>query len=1299
MKQSILLAAPLLLLALAACDGSTATVGENTIDTGQPVLQEVAYGRLVDIYAYQRIDETRGDRRDQLNRKRVLIQSDVVVRSNIETQSLYDPAGEVVVSANYQFLPFDVTTGHEELLILWDNRGEEKAQFDAAMSLAQSGLSVLPPSYRGQNTQQQPIPVVPRDAALVLRFSAKLNLTADFFGVNPSAVQLLEFAGDPRVIAPQDAFRSVPYRVVTRSNVLILDPTIQGGEAQGGFTASGMPASLDRTTANIRIALPTRGSVSSAFYVREDSVDELNDLDSFGRESVIRDFRSGNQTDGAAGVLRDFEPPMLMGTVPMGISSIDADGTITLNKRGNLVPVRARYPFVAGAIDRSTGLVLGPSSVPTSQPLRAGDTLMQTVTVQLPDSTTETVRIRAEILQNLDVGTYRNDPAFPGLGLALDGSQGSDAATVRVKVADVRGIDSLGRPVTFVANSTDPLGQDCSVRRLYYENVRFAQGTEVVSDAGRRFTFLKVDPAPPTSVGGLPVPPGQRVDPNASVALEFSEPMDFERIDVTRNLVLTNSVMTGALFAQQLLDAKVVSSSLVPARLSDQAGDGTLLQLKPPMGFFHASGSNQDIYWFHLLLGGSGLTDFSGNPVFIANDDPSNPVSNWSVQMTMDQDKPENRVLWRVYPFEAADEDGTAQGSIDLFGQYRLLDGRLVAAEAVRFRRTADVNNLGSISRTNRGECPATVQPANYLPRNNGVLYWSPRMLDTVQPPNVPNPYEGGANPQPVGQVIEPHQPRGSRMQMRYLEDDFGLSSRQASDMVLDVEQLYWSPFADFDVRFDVFDRYSMALGHADKRPDTHWTFVPGTPPAIPDRCVLDCLSMNSGLTTNFADNILRGSSMVSVFEDKVYRIDPNDQFRSPDQVKYIPYPRFTRSYTWRDSRLVTKQNGATVGLGGARNPQPAQSLQSNDWTSDVDSPWVPSVFPNPVPLSGAFTLDEGDFRGDRRRDHDPITMPLLVDFKMFPDGAANTIAQGVNGFQVAMIGQPSSFPNPPLGANDPGGYYNANAGIGCATPTATPLVRVHTTGGLNPTTLADILVDPANTGNADGGWIKDSGAIILTGAGLNGNGPNGIIRAPAGDGMLNWAAADFVRRVSTVTFGFFDTKKPNQRVGAAVPGGYPDVSVAPFPGDLGISDFATLLDPPLAQQPAGTSVVLEMRGADDFTNSGTIYNPGNNDTVAQRGNLLNPNYACEAYRYAEGNSGTGFSAPRITADGLTAYVTQDRLGEIRNELTGLLPRFMNFRLVMTNNIDVTPAISPSLRSMSVVYRMAAPSTGNRAGR
>ena len=1288
MKHAFLLAAPLFLLLPVACDGSSNTVGGNAIDSSRPELLDVTYGRLVDVYAYQRIDDARGDRRDQLNRRRVLVQTNVVVRSNIESQSLYDPAGEVVVSANYQFLSFDVTTGHEELLILWDNRGAEAERFDTALIAAQAGLSVLPPSFRNQNTAQQPIPVVPRDAAFVLRFSSSLGLASSFFDVNPSSVQLLEFAGDPQLVSPAEAFRSVPYRLITRGNTIILDPTILGGEARGGFLASGLPTSLDSRTANIRIALPSRGSVSSAFYVRQDAVEELNDVDSFGRDSVIRDFRSGNQLDGAAGVLRDVEPPALLGTVAMGITDIAVDGTITLNKRGNLVPIRARYPFVGGSIDRNTGFVLGPSSVPTTRPLRAGDVLLQTVTVQLPDLTTETVRIRAEIIQNLDVGTVRGDPAFPGLGLAVDGSQGAQAPNMRVRVDAIRGTDSLGRPVSFQANALDPLGSDCAVRRVYYENLRFSAGADVVSDAAQRYQFLKIDPAPPTTINGIPVPPGQRVDPNASVALEFSEPMDFDRIDATRNFVLTSATMPGASFFQQLTDPKVVASSIVPVRWSDQAGDGTVLQLKPPMGLFHRNASTNDIYWFHLLLGSEGLTDLSGNSVQIFNDDPSNVVNNWSAQMTVDPDRQDNLVLWRVYPFESADEDGTASGSIDLFGQYRLLNGRLVAAEAVRFNRTADSGNLAGINRSNRGECPATV--TNFAPNNGGVLYWSPRMLDTVQPPNVPNPFEGGAFAQPVGQVIEPHQPRGSRMQMRYLEDDFGLSNRQASDMVLDVEQLYWSPFADFDVRFDVFDRYSMSLGHADKRPDLKWSLRQvGVPPA--PQCFLNCPSVLSGLTTNYADNILRGSSMRSVFEDKVYRIDPNDQFRSPGQIKYIAYPRFDRSYTWRDPRLVTIQDGNVIGLGGARDPQPLVGV-SNDWTSDVDSPWVPSVFPNPVPTSGIFALDEGDFRGDRKRDLDPIAMPMLVDFKMFPDGAANTIAAGINGFQVAMMGPPSSFPNPPLGANAPGGYYNAT-GSGCPQPAPWPSLRVHTTGGLDPTTGADILVDPATDTNATGGWIKDSGAIILVQNGLNGNGPNGIIRAPAGDGMLHWAAADFVRRVSTVTFGFYDTMRPNQRVGAVVPNGYPDATFGGSNqlGNLRIVDFASLLDPPLAQQPAGTSTVLEIRGADDFANSGTLYNPGVDNTVAGRGNLLNPNYACEAYRYSTANSGAAFTTPRVLATGLTPYVTEDRLSTIRNPLTGLLPRYINFRLVMSNNLDVTPAVSPSLRSMSVVYRMRSP--------
>lgn len=122
------------------------------------------------------------------------------------------------------------------------------------------------------------------------------------------------------------------------------------------------------------------------------------------------------------------------------------------------------------------------------------------------------------------------------------------------------------------------------------------------------------------------------------------------------------------------------------------------------------------------------------------------------------------------------------------------------------------------------------------------------------------------------------------------------------------------------------------------------------------------------------------------------------------------------------------------------------------------------------------------------------------------------------------------------------------------------------------------------------------------------------------------------------------------------------------------------------------------MCGADTFDKSDVLYDPATSDApnddatavppVTGRGNLLNVNYACEAYRYSTANTA---GAPRVTATGLTRYVTEDQINLIRNPATGLLPRVPNLRLVMTNNVDVSPALSPSLRSMNVVYRMEVP--------
>jgi len=1307
-NRTSLLPLAVVLATMASCGGpsNVGSLGAN----GRTELLSVEVGRLVDVYAFQRIVPTVGDRRLRSNRRLELVAKNVVVNANIETQSLFDLAGNVVPSANYEYLPFDKSVGHEQLLILWDNSSPEETQnFQAALASAQSGLTQLPPSYRGQNTASRPIPIVPRNAALRLKFNEKLTADPAFFLANPQAVQLLEFKGDPTVVSPVDAFRILPSRLIPSGDSLIIDTTILAGEGSGVGVSTGLPVSVDSVTANIRIAMPVRGAVSRDFYVREDGITELNGVDSSGQSSIIRDFRSGNLADGGAGRLREPEAPMIVGSLSMGILDVNqATNVIKINKRNAFVPVRGRYPFVDGPLTAGTSIADripgGPLSVPTVRPLRQGDLITQDVTVSV-DGVLETVSLRAEILENLDVNSAAgtSDIGRP-LSNPADPEQGRLSAQVSVRVATVfAGRDSKGKPVRFRETAfgetvVQPQGQDCTLRALYYESVPFADGGGAVSDANYKELFLRIDPRP--------VQAAVDVAPNSSVALEFTKPMDLDQVDNSNNLLITSrGVALGAnpeSFVQQMTDPKRAKARLVATRLTDQAGDGTVLRLQAPMGFSHVQGTGE-YYSIHVRSGSSGVTDLAGNQLQLF-DDPTNPKGSWSVDFRLAISAATNRVGWFNLRFESEDEDGTRPGSADIFGQYRLENGRLIAASGLRTSRSADSQNLSGISRIRRGECWDTVTSLQAVPTpatapvdangapHPGLLYWEPKMISTIAPPNVPNVYEyNNILSQPVGRVIEPLKPQGARMQMRYIEDDFSLSYTAPGDFTLDVEQLYWSPFSDEPVLYDVFDRFTMSLAHSKRRPDVRFVVVPGqiippVPPAtqptiVPPQCRFVCATVSSALSEVFSDNVLEGTAAVPVFQDKVYAINPNSAFRTVDNVKYVPFPRFDRSYTWRDSRLVTvDSSGNVIGLGGALQPN---ALENDDNTAEVDSPWITSEIPQAFLESGGsiWVRDAGDFRGAAQRDHDPIALPLLVDFKMFADGAANGVAGGLNGFQVAMLGSPPiGFPNQ---GGSGGGYFDA-LGAGCGNRPPWPATRSYAAGGFDPQVPgAQIYIDPANQLQAQPSSAKDAGM---------GAQANALFTAPSRDGMLNWARADFVRKVSTMTFGFFDTLQPqrgdydNGAGGFTPDPGFPNL-FAQDP-NLRVTDLLIQLDPPQARQPAGTTVVAELRGAETFGNADVLYNPSTlaGDAFATRGNLLNPNYACEAYRYSTSNQDDG--TPRVPATRLTRYVTEDQLSQLRDPATNLLPRFLNLRLTMTNNVSVTPALSPSLRSLSIVYRV-----------
>ena len=495
---------------------------------------------------------------------------------------------------------------------------------------------------------------------------------------------------------------------------------------------------------------------------------------------------------------------------------------------------------------------------------------------------------------------------------------------------------------------------------------------------------------------------------------------------------------------------------------------------------------------------------------------------------------------------------------------------------------------------------------------------------------------------------------------------------------------------------FDRFDRYTMTLSHSRKRPDllfSYQTYMPPPPGMASSFCALDCMSLFSGLSTTFSENPLpRGDSTV-VVRDRDYVINPNDAFRASSGKKYVPYPRFATTYTWRNHLQVNwdSENGVAFGLGGAIAADSDPS-SGGDRTASVSSPWItddaataftgaPTWDPSQdAGADGRLVRDQADFLGDRSDDHDPIALPLLVDAMVWPDNTQQ-IANAANLFHIAYVG-PNTF-----------GYYNNGPGITTLVPFPCtridwPYFRVHTTGGTDANTQNVILVEPDLQTIAIGGTIKDCGL---------GDPTYGLFSTKPGDDHTQWAQIDLVRKVSFVTFGFFDTLLPNQHDLAGedppLPGigaseGRPDFSGF---AEIGVRDMISIMDPPIASQPGGTRLELQFRGIQVLPNTDGLYDPLVNDKFDQRKNLLNPNYACEAFRYAMPNPGGVGEGPRVIVEGITPYVQEDEINTIRSQVTGLMPRFINMRLVMENNIFSSPTAEPSLRSLMIVYRMGRP--------
>lgn len=1276
-------------LLLTACNGGGGGIGNATPGTTvHPELQAVEYGRLVDVYGLQVTPEGSSI---ALYKRDVLVGPDIQDERGTNDNKRDD---EIL----YDFTGSDPDTLQPKLLIPRDMTGEEFARaFDA---LDDSARRVSSMRY-GTNGPATPFSVVPRNAALRLSFTAGLGIDENFFierdasgqiiGLrNTEAVQLLRITANPDETG---GVVPLPVRVVVDGNKLLLDPVLLGTEGQQYQTrnnASGLPESPDQVGANIRIALALEGPLAIP-GLREPA--GLTGLNNSGRNSIIRDFRSGNSNDNSSdlsnGFARDPLPLRVVGEIVMYLERVERINSftqeITIYKNGKVHEIDRGDVF--RLVSSASGIPFASSEV---------------------------------VVDPID------DHGSPGI------------QHVRVRIRAVENLESIdpsnlaGYPSTLSAR--EPWLVANAPRAICVAEFRAGTGSPTATppgDGDDPSNFLTFTPTPLPYLNGVPSEPTRNVAPIAGAIVRFTKPVAMGTVKwadtfffAMRDLTSQDSIddfilnrpnhqnglgMDPAAFNS----AKYRTPFLIAARVFDEDYSQTALRLQPTTGFFLDERMRQEALqnppvnrfnYLHLVANSPDgeIRDLSGNALDLQGTDVDHS-SSVVIPFTVDTRKngslnfkPDNLAISVVRRFASRDEDprpsyfmpnevpavgeqlfGDAYPLEDLFGGFVYVDGKLQARPSARTRQVAD----------NLNQAPVAAQ--------SSILRWCPVSVGGEAQ------VASNSSTTLFGQPLQnPLNPYGCRLQTVWREVDLSLSRSDPFDFNLDVEQMYWAPFTGAALVYDEFDRMSMWLGHSEYRPA----------PCVGDFSSLPSLP-NSGLGNvfqrNFVWNPVPGATGSQpaiesqpaphpAYVDQNLVIDPARVVYEVNQVnRFLPLPTFQKPYfVFRDETVVEQglDNKTGNDTGGASNMQPYILSPFNNglgqhWLTYADPQANPPItqqflangFWNDCPnykLSATSTADSstGGLTGS-------IALPLLADFWTYCDSSelpvgGGYIAAGVNGWQVALTVQSSPQPN----------------------------FRVYSGGRAGQ--------NPICRGPGDTQWNTASGGYTPAGGGT-----------PPADNTFYWIMIDMLKRQTVVTNGFIDLNNPNR-----VPEGFNDYRLGPFYLSNGVNTrpatirpaFAFEFDPPLSELPSGTSVVAQFRAAGEVDATPWYWN----QWVSPSGSQLYP---------GPQGGGAGFTAqmridakptarnfpldPFIAGDAhirkwddrgnrnwwtyfynktVTGYVedpnqlvdpayTQQYTGP--DNFTPRDVRYVNWRFVMANNVDANPPVSASIDTFSLTWR------------
>lgn len=1287
----------LLPFAVAACShGGGGGAPAPNAETVHPELIAVEFGRLVDVY---------GLRTTPTGSVLALHERDVVVGLDIDDQRSAESTlsdAEVL----YDFLANDADTLQPRLLIPRELGSED---FARAFAELDRGLREVSPMRFGEGGPGLPYSVVPRNAALRLRFSAPLGVDDAFFVardanghvtgvVNNEAVQLLRMAGDPE----QDGnLEPLPVRVIARERSLVLDPVLLGSEGlqyQTANNAAGLPQSTNSLGANVRIALALDGPLALP-GLRAGGTGPTGRNNS-ARDAIVRDFRAGNAGDTSAamsrGFVRDPLPLRVVGEIPMFLERVDdlTAGTqeVTVWKGGR-----------SHELDRGDALRF----------LRADGTVLATADVIVDPiddrdaPTVQHVRARIRRVDGLAELDPRQLPGYPSELAAREAWLRSHAPRV-VCIAEFTagGVDGRDDPRNFVTFTPGPL-----------------------------------------PLGGVQPEPNEMLSPFVNAVVRFNKPVDLDSVKWADTLFFgMRDLVDPAAIADFVANvpnqagglgmdpaafdlAKYRTPFLVASRAVDEDGSQTSVRLQPTVGFYlddamrDAAPTNAHRYFLHVVADSpqdGGIRDLAGNALDLQGSTPARTAA-FVVDFSLDTRRngeqamqPDNLAISVVRRYAARDEDpnpsylrpaevqppnapavAAALPIDDVFGGVVYLGGQLVARPSSRTRVAADNQNAPTIvPQSPPGQTP---QPLAICPQevSNGFAQ------------------QGQIVSSAVGNLVgipvqNPMNPTGARLQTLWREIDLGLSRTDPFDLNLDIEQMYWAPFVASTALFDEFDRTSLWLGHSEYRP-VPCVGATSALPSFPD----------SGLRGTFRRNFVwnpapngGGNAIESqparhpCYVDAPMTIDPSKFLKDPTGiVGYLPLPRFQAPYfVFRDETVM--EQGCDSGIGSDLTPTFGGGQAT--YAPYMISPFLNGMGRRRVAAGGGIEFvnsywnDASNFRLDAPTTPEALTgglvgsvaLPLLADFWTWCDSAslpadAPYVALGLNGWQTSVTVQSSPR----------------------------PCFRVFSGGRPNGATQGGLCIGIGDQAweVAAGGWrpgASPSAPWVPT--------PTDPIK---GDNTFFWIMMDLVRRQTVATAGFVDLFDPHR-----VSANSTDPRLGPWfladgqptlPNDV-LPEFGFAFDPPLSRLPSGTSVTPQFRGADlvdpqpwywtrwiaqpnPLFPAATQQNPlfdaqARTDLRPSADNFpLDPLKAGDAHiRKWDTRAGRNWWSYLYNRT-VTPYVEDPN--QLMDEAwlaslgaPGLQPRtlrYVNWRFLMVNNVQAEPPTAPAIETFAMTYRFA----------